>query len=347
GGTGKTQVVLRFVSENSYRFLHVWFFDATSDSTLAADFKKLGKAAGIGESVNDVRDFLGRMHEDWLMIFDNADGPKIDLGKYIPQCMHGNVIITSRITEVHQMASPGFHFDFSDLEQSEAIDLLLKHSHKNSNNYNQQLASDIVDVLGCQALVVATAGAYIASTATCTLSNYLSLFKQKCRQLFNYKMKSLDGYQNTVFSAFQLSFNKLSLSAKLFMQICAFFHHTAIPIELFYHASAFTGNDLLPEEKEKNLVVEKLILFLSLFTHDESWDEAIDELSHLSLAMYDIDAKTVSFHSILQMCVQETLINKEIPCCVAQLLLACAKPYGITNIDYQFQRMLIPHMDSI
>ncbi len=46
------------------RFMHVWFFDATSDATLAADFKKLGKAAGIDESVNDVRDFLGRMQED-------------------------------------------------------------------------------------------------------------------------------------------------------------------------------------------------------------------------------------------------------------------------------------------
>ncbi len=41
------------------RFLHVWFFDATSDATLAADFKKLGNAAGIGESVDDVQSFLG------------------------------------------------------------------------------------------------------------------------------------------------------------------------------------------------------------------------------------------------------------------------------------------------
>ncbi len=66
------------------------------------------------------------MHKDWLLIFDNADDPKVDLSNYIPQCDHGNVIITSCLTEVHQMASPGSHLDFSDLEQSEAVNLLLK-----------------------------------------------------------------------------------------------------------------------------------------------------------------------------------------------------------------------------
>ncbi|KAK0214341.1 hypothetical protein IW262DRAFT_1466048 [Armillaria fumosa] len=169
GETGKTQMVLRFVSENLHRFVHIWFFDATSDSTLAADFKKLGNTAGIGESVDDVRDFLSRMHENWLMIFDNADDSKVHLGKYIPQCNHGNVIITSCLTEVHQIASSAFHLDFSDLKQSEAVDLILKHAHENMDNANQQLALDIVDKLGCQALAVATAGAYTASTATCTL----------------------------------------------------------------------------------------------------------------------------------------------------------------------------------
>ncbi|KAK0186240.1 P-loop containing nucleoside triphosphate hydrolase protein [Armillaria mellea] len=250
GGTGKTQMVLKFLFENSSRFQHVWFFDATSDATLAADFKKFSKAAGIDESVNDVRDFLRRMDEDWLVIFDNADDPKIDLSSYIPQCNHGNIIITSHLTGIHQLASPGFHLDFPDLEEGEAVKLLLKHAHNNLDDDSQQLASAIVNALGCQALAVATAGAYIASTATCTLRNYLSCFKQKCNQLLNYKRMSLDGYQKTIFSAFQLSFDQLSPSTELFMQICTCFHHTAIPVELFYHTAAFTGNVIEPGERE-------------------------------------------------------------------------------------------------
>ncbi|KAK0471968.1 hypothetical protein IW261DRAFT_1318333, partial [Armillaria novae-zelandiae] len=139
GGTGKTQLVYRFVSENPSRFTHVWFLDATSNATLTADFEKLGKAACVGESVGDVRDFLRRMHEDWLVVFDNADDPKVDLSNYIPGCNHGSVIITSRLTEVNQMASPDFHIDFGDLEQSDAVDLLLKHAHVEFNNNNRQL----------------------------------------------------------------------------------------------------------------------------------------------------------------------------------------------------------------
>ncbi|KAK0493608.1 hypothetical protein EDD18DRAFT_1078291, partial [Armillaria luteobubalina] len=329
------------------RFTYIWFFNATSDATLAADFRKLGKAACVGESVNDIRDFLEKMHEDWLVIFDNADDPKVDLSKYIPQCNHGNVIITSHLTEAHQMASLGFYINFPDLEQSEAVDLLLKHAYENSNKDNQQLALNIVNALDCQALAVATAGAYIASTATCTLSNYLFLFKQKSKQLFNYKIKPFEGYQNTVFSAFQLSFDQLSPLTKLFMQICAFFHHTAIPIELFYHASAFTGNDLLPEEKDQTSLVEKLKHFLSLFAHNRTWDDSVDELSHLSLTKYDTNAKAFSFHSILQMCVQETLNNKDTVCHIAQLLLAHAISYSIINADYKFQWKLTAHVDSM
>ncbi|KAK0482515.1 P-loop containing nucleoside triphosphate hydrolase protein, partial [Armillaria novae-zelandiae] len=337
GGTGKTQLVLKFVSDNSSRFTHVWFLDAMSDATLTADFKKFGKAACVGESVNDVWDFLGKMDEDWLVIFDNADDSNVILSNYIPQCHHGNIIITSRLTEVHQMASPGFNFDFQDLEQREAVELLLKHAQEDLNSGSKLHVSAIVDVLGCQALAVATAGAYIASTATCTLSNYLSLFKQKSKQLLNYKVKSLDSYQKTVFSAFQLSFDKLSNSAKWFMQVCAFFHHTAIPVELFYRAVAFTGNDLWPEEKEKTPAVEGLKNFLSHFTCNGSWDDTIDELNCLSLIIYDTTAKTISFHSVLQMCVQETIVDKERICYITGMLLAHATPDGINNVDHQFR----------
>ncbi|PBK86816.1 TPR-like protein [Armillaria gallica] len=328
------------------RFLHVWFFDATSDSTLAADFKKLGKAAGIGESVDDVQDFLRRMHGDWLLIFDNADDPEVELSNYIPRCNHGNIIITSRLTEINQITSPGAHFDFLDLEQSEAINLLLKHAHQNVDNNNQQLAADIVDVLGCQALAVATAGAYIASNPTYTLSNYLSRFNQKRKKLLNYKMRSLDDYQKTVFSAFHLSFDQLSSSTKLFMQICAFFHHKVIPVELFYRAAAFTGDDIEPDEEE-HPAIEELKQFLSLFTYNGSWEDTIDELSHLSLTMYDTSTKALSFHSIIHMCVQETIMDKDRVYHIAQLLLARATSNGMTDADYQFRRLLIAHADCM
>ncbi|KIK56604.1 hypothetical protein GYMLUDRAFT_247645 [Collybiopsis luxurians FD-317 M1] len=66
GGAGKTQLVLRFVADNLARFSHAWFFDASSNATLAEDFKKLGKALGVGEEVENVKNFLSSTPGNWL-----------------------------------------------------------------------------------------------------------------------------------------------------------------------------------------------------------------------------------------------------------------------------------------
>ncbi len=63
--------------------------------------------------------------------------------------------------------------------------------------------------------------------------------------------------------------------------------------------------------------------------------------------MYDTGAKVLSFHSILHMCVQETISDKDRVCQVTQLLLARATPNGITDADYQFRRLLIAHAECI
>ncbi|KAE9392458.1 hypothetical protein BT96DRAFT_944627 [Gymnopus androsaceus JB14] len=177
GGTGKTQAVLKFSN--------IWFFDATSNTTLEANFKELGNAAGVGEDIKNARDFLARMNQNWLCIFDNADDPEVFLKKYIPSCNHGNVIVTSRLTETSQMASPGCHIDFSDLDNETAGELLLKQAHQDSSEENLDLASQIVDALGCHALAVSTAGAYIGTTPTCTLGNYLEHFHKKKTKILN------------------------------------------------------------------------------------------------------------------------------------------------------------------
>ncbi|KAE9403742.1 hypothetical protein BT96DRAFT_936175 [Gymnopus androsaceus JB14] len=166
GGTGKTQLILKFVSKNFSQFSNIWFFDATSDNTLRASFKEFANAAGIGEDVKNVQDFLARMDGNWLCIFDNADDKEVFLNEYIPSCNHGNVIVTSRLTETSQMASPGCHVDFCDLSKENAIELLLRQAHQESSDANQALASTIVDALGCHALAVSTAGAYIGATPT-------------------------------------------------------------------------------------------------------------------------------------------------------------------------------------
>ncbi|KAE9392283.1 hypothetical protein BT96DRAFT_944791 [Gymnopus androsaceus JB14] len=286
GGTGKTQAVLKFVSENSSRFSNVWFFDASSNDTLTANFKDLGKAAGVGDNVKDVTDFLARTSENWLCIFDNADDKKVYLKDYVPICSHGNVIVTSRLSETSQMASPDCHIELMDLTKESAVELLLHQAHKQSLNENLNWAFKIVEALGCHALAVSTAGAYIGATPTCTLENYLTHFNKKKKKILDYRMRTLDSYQRTVYSAFHLSFEKLSHPTQLLMQICGYLNQNTIPLKIFTQAAAFTGIDSSAVDVDPPIkTIDFMKEFLSLFKDEDSWEESVIEMKLLNLQM--------------------------------------------------------------
>src|SRR6201996_3419934 len=106
------------------RFSHVWFLDASSNATLTEDFKKLGKALGVGEEVENVKNYLSSTPGNWLCIFDNADDREVFLKNYIPGCNHGNIIVTSRLREIAQLSSLKNHIDLGDLDRNSAMKLL-------------------------------------------------------------------------------------------------------------------------------------------------------------------------------------------------------------------------------
>ncbi|KAE9397789.1 hypothetical protein BT96DRAFT_61527 [Gymnopus androsaceus JB14] len=348
GGTGKTQAVLKFVSENSSRFSNVWFFDASSNDTLTANFKELGKAAGIGEDVKNVKDFLARINENWLCIFDNADDKNVYLKDYIPICNHGNVIVTSHLSESSQMASPDCHIDLMDLTKESAVELLLNQAHKQNSDENQDLAFKIVEALGCHALAVSTAGAYIGATPTCTMENYLTHFNKKKKKILNYRMRSLDSYERTVYSAFHLSFEKLSHRTQLLMQICAYLNSTAIPLEIFTRAAAFIYNDISASDVDPPIkAINYMKEFLYLFEDEDLWEDSVVEMHQLSLASYNAVNKCLDFHAVIQACMQETVECQEHVSQTAVLLLARATPMGNTNKEYEFRQQLLIHASCV
>ena len=79
-----------------------------------------------------------------FFFFDNADDPSINLNDFIPQCDHGNVIITSRNLEL--CVYTGSHSLVSDMEEEDAAALLLKSAAQEGSSSNQQLAAQIVKV---------------------------------------------------------------------------------------------------------------------------------------------------------------------------------------------------------
>ncbi|KAF8177972.1 hypothetical protein K438DRAFT_1455976, partial [Mycena galopus ATCC 62051] len=184
----------------------------------------------------DTLRWLGGKPAPWLLFFDNADDPKINLNKAFPQCNHGNIIVTSRNPDLRVY---GAHSQVSDMEESDAIALLLKSAIQENSPPNAVLAAEIVKaiikVLWYLPLAIAQAGAFISESGD--LNTYLLLYAKNQATLLSKKpAQSHDEYAWTVYTTWQISFNQLSWPAAMFLQLCSFLHRDGISEDIFSRA---------------------------------------------------------------------------------------------------------------
>ncbi len=78
------------------------------------------------------------------MFYDNTDDPKLNLHSFLPQCTHGNIIITTRNPGLCVYA--GANSAVSDMEETDAVELLLKSAAQESSPANTKIAAEIVKV---------------------------------------------------------------------------------------------------------------------------------------------------------------------------------------------------------
>ncbi|KAJ7852228.1 hypothetical protein B0H13DRAFT_2284385 [Mycena leptocephala] len=184
GGSGKTQIGLKFLDmisrHQAPRFTKQFFINASSLQTLDTALKNIAIAHKIGTSSEDGLLWLISQREEWMLLFDNADDPSIDLFQFFPKCTHGNIIITSRNPQL-AVHGPRSHSRVGDMNETDAIDLLLLSAVKEKNIENTQNASEIV--------------------------------KNQAKLLSQLSAQSHADYRWTVYTTWQISFGQLSKAA--------------------------------------------------------------------------------------------------------------------------------------
>jgi hypothetical protein len=110
--------------------------------------KTIATTRKIGDSSQDTLKWLAGKQEPWLLFFDNADDPEINLNKFLPKCNHGNIVITSRNPGLRGY---GQHSQVSDMNETEVVELLLKSASQDTTLVNKQIAAEIVKV--CDPLI--------------------------------------------------------------------------------------------------------------------------------------------------------------------------------------------------
>jgi hypothetical protein len=98
--------------------------------------------------------WLANTHQDWLLFYDNADDPKINLNGFLPHWIHGDIIITSGNPGLCVYA--GAHSAVSDMEETDAVALLLKSAAQAILPTNRKIAAEIVKVSRCFIFFCAT-----------------------------------------------------------------------------------------------------------------------------------------------------------------------------------------------
>ncbi|KAJ7729742.1 hypothetical protein B0H16DRAFT_1697092 [Mycena metata] len=307
-GTGKTQIALKFLQESSSRFSDILFIDTSTIATIDTGLKNIAVLKDFGDSPQDGLLWLTSKVEEWLLFFDNADDPSINLNDFIPQCNHGNIIITSRNPGMCAYAESNSLV--SDMEAGDGVVLLLKSALQKTTVHTEQIAAEIVKTLHYLPLAIVQAGAFISKSRN--LDGYLPLYtKNQARLLREKPAQSHDHYAWTVYTTWQMSFDRLTPPAAMFLQHFSFLHYNGISEEIFRYASKYEFRSNRPSEEE----LQEPLEFLSHFVEpDGEWDslqfmDASNEVQSYSLMSFDAEKKLFSIHPLVHAWGQATVQN--------------------------------------
>ncbi|KAJ7260243.1 hypothetical protein C8J57DRAFT_485408 [Mycena rebaudengoi] len=344
GGSGKTQIALKFLHETpSDRFTDVFFIDASTADTIQAGLKNIALTRSLGSDHEDASLWLASCTTEWLLTFDNADDPKLNLFNFFPQSTQGNILITSRNPQL-RVHAPGAHYRISDLEEEAAVELLLAAAAEPATSENEVLATAIVKVLHYFPLAVVQAGAYISKTGS--LRQYLAVFEQNhSRLLSEIPVQSHDKYAWSVYTTWDISFKCLSKQAARFLQLCSFLHHEGISEALFSNAALYSPELLKPTEEQ----IKEPQAFLSHFlTAAGMWDtlsfaDMAAEVKEYSLINQDPNTGLFSIHPLVHSWGRSTVVDLHTTKDCTAVLLAMSVSWQ----DMLFTMRLLPHISTI
>ena len=376
GGIGKTQICLKFIEELSDRLSHVFWVDASSVESITMSLRGLSnisaaRASCLDGSVESVLQWMSGIQEEWLIVFDNADDlPVCMVEKFIPPGNRGNILITSRNRSMGRVISFENVIEINEMEEVDAITLLLKTSYLDASAEHIEAAKNIVTELGCMPLAVDQAGAYIEA-GRCSIDKYLQHFLLHRQTLMSdATFKGASNYDRTVYGTWDLSFKEIkkrasgqsnagyaqaAYAAILILQICAFYHHSNISKDIFRSAAEESREHVVDSEVAKKLPMAKSLLDCTLLALDNNgrWDEfifgqGIAVLLSFSLMKRDQSLEILSVHPLVHCWSREQISKNEQQRIyeMGSMILCSAVSQRLSSCDFGLRRLIYPHIKA-
>src|SRR5947209_6130671 len=258
GGTGKTQVMLRYCYANRDHYDLVLWLVADSKSSAISAYRDLAINLGFdkkdamegseNEIIDWVRSWLQRRTK-WLLLLDNADDVMSrEVFQLLPR-IGGDIIITTR-DFIPPAKAEVIHID--KMTEEEALSLLVGPSPIDGG---VQHAKEIVVELDYLPLAINLARAYIDDMIV-SLEDYLTMLKDRRNaSVFSYRDEFSD-YNHTVATVWQISFERVRsqdhIAGKI-LDACCFLQPDAFPMGFFERQSSsleLISSSTSPEDRQ-------------------------------------------------------------------------------------------------
>ncbi|KAL2427226.1 hypothetical protein ABEF95_002489 [Exophiala dermatitidis] len=354
GGCGKTQFALRYAEDSRLKYWGVFWADASSTETLQSSLASLAITFGKGSTSSSAIHWLSTCLKPWLLIFDNADDPDMDLSLYLPPGGNGDILITTRNPGANVYATVGC-MKLSGMDPEEAVTLLLRSAFpepgvNTDDPKRRELAQAIAERLGYLPIALAQAGATIAKKIY-TLEVYLHHYLGHQRSIIRQRNDYSSVYAETI-TTWEIPFQKIATNKSIASQdavelvhIFAFLHFESIPERLFRRSwHDFHDNPSAQRHYPRFLQAH------------ESWDEdaqarfryAVRTLYEHSLIDHDPDNETCSIHPVIHRWARERMDESDQLkwlACTSAILAHCVSPH-LEASGRPFRRSLLPHIDN-
>lgn len=234
GGTGKTQLVLRYIEEHEEDFDTVLWIDVRSEEAARSAYERCCRALGLAvkapasdrplqdvPAVQDVLSWLRCRGEDkrWLAVVDNADDLSWGVSDIVPKGKAGAVIVTSQDAQASRLLgghTPTVKVDA--MEKEEAFRLMLKYFDEPiaEGDGCLDMIEEIIINLDRLALGIDLAGSRIRADVdqgdhlADALQQYLSDYQRHQDKLLrDEEFACMSTYKKTVWTAWETSLSSL------------------------------------------------------------------------------------------------------------------------------------------
>src|SRR5438309_11472248 len=212
GGTGKTQMMLRYYYANRHAYKYAFWMVMDTKSSAITSYRDLAINLGLDDKtamdgsekkvIEWVRSWL-QERTGWILLLDNADDVmSSEVFQLLPR-FGGDIIITTR-DFIPPTKAEVIHID--KMTEQEALSLLVGPSPIDGSTEFQH-AQEIVVELDYLPLAINLAHAYISNMGI-SLKEYLEQFKDRRSSLLSYRDKDNSEYNHSVATVWQISLER-------------------------------------------------------------------------------------------------------------------------------------------